>query len=800
MNTQIIQLDIQCSNQDCKGFNYYENEEIGYYVCADCDTISQIRCSLELEYTTPMRTMKSKIRNSVDDENNSDDGNMNENNNIELLSSKYSFDGETFMNISTTNIKSSRYETSTFNDYSSVYSRSMRKKLFKEEKTPQQKLIEIQENFINILNILIKDFFENKNNIDNSKYNYYYKIVKLDINEKKIIFEIAKRIWINFISIKYKNIISFKPKSKKLVRSRINSINEEKEEKELKKNKEKENNNNIVHAKGKLNKIINKKKKLIKKKEIKIFEQAKLRRITERNVYNIFKSDLNKDNDKNNFYKEKNFNASTQKLISLKKFIEEYDEVINFIKKDKCFDIVFETEEDKEKINISNIIEYEQLIKVCEELGINIKQEKNILINDNNKEDDLNFESLIHLIFIKQQLKYQKKYDDENNSQMLNEINSNHILFLIYQIFSYKKIYLLINDILFLFNNFFYTSNLSFEEINFLFLQNFQKLKVHINWMDNKLDNESILKKAEFIIDKINKHFFQMPDIFSFMCKYILKILNNNGVIKLIISCKYIIEHVCLGIILYSLKIIYGLNDLPYMCLLINNINKNFFSYDDIDLEEKLNIFKENTKNDKLCKIYESFPSELELVNILINELKLRNSNSLLIRNQQRKLTYNKSYKNKLIEINLKYLYKNFYDDFSQDIKELEEKHNKMKTVNNKKNPKSKKNKWKISTTKQFDNKIDIIENPPKNYNPFIIEEFNFHKSINKTKDFNVEFPLPVDTYIRMKKHSQKILINYHRPSEMIFLYLFSEYFKIDYLSLRTITKLIEYHLEKIYK
>ena len=233
---------------------------------------------------------------------------------------------------------------------------------------------------------------------------------------------------------------------------------------------------------------------------------------------------------------------------------------------------------------------------------------------------------------------------------------------------------------------------------------------------------------------------------------------------------------------------------------IINNINKNFFSYDDIDLEEKLNIFKENTKNDKLCKIYESFPSELELVNILINELKLRNSNSLLIRNQQRKLTYNKSYKNKLIEINLKYLYKNFYDDFSQDIKELEEKHNKMKTVNNKKNPKSKKNKWKISTTKQFDNKIDIIENPPKNYNPFIIEEFNFHKSINKTKDFNVEFPLPVDTYIRMKKHSQKILINYHRPSEMIFLYLFSEYFKIDYLSLRTITKLIEYHLEKIYK
>ena len=51
-----------------------------------------------------------------------------------------------------------------------------------------------------------------------------------------------------------------------------------------------------------------------------------------------------------------------------------------------------------------------------------------------------------------------------------------------------------------------------------------------------------------------------------------------------------------------------------------------------------------------------------------------------------------------------------------------------------------------------------------------------------------------------MKKHSQKILINYHRPSEMVFLFLFMEYFKIDYLSLRTIIRLIEYYFEKIYK
>ena len=255
MNSQIIQLEIQCSNPECKSFNYFE-DEAGYYICSDCLTISQIRCGLELDYTFPMRTMKSKVRNNDDDEINSDDGNINENNNIELLSQKYSSDLDTLMNKSTTNIKSSRFETSTFNDISSIYSKSLRKKINFVKKTPQQKLIEIQDNFINIIKIIINDFFENKNNINESQFKYFNKIVKFDNNEKKIFFEIIKRLWINFISIKYKNILSYKTKNKKLIRSRINSINEEKE---IKKNKE--NDNNIINNKNKLNKKFNKKTK-----------------------------------------------------------------------------------------------------------------------------------------------------------------------------------------------------------------------------------------------------------------------------------------------------------------------------------------------------------------------------------------------------------------------------------------------------------------------------------------------------------------------------------------------------------
>ena len=261
MNPQIIHLDIECTNPDCKSYNYFE-DETGYYICSECNTISQIRCGAELDYYFPMRTMKSKIRNNEDDEEIiSDDGNINDNNDFELFSQKYSSDAETLMNISTTNIKSSRFETSTFNDISSIYSRSTRKKIIREEKTPQQKLIEIQENFINVIKIIIGDFFENKNNIDNSKFLFYNKIIKFDENTKKEFFEIIRRFWMNFLLIKYKNMLSYNTKRKKLIRSRFNSINEEKE-KEIRLNKEKdrENDNIIINNKNKINKNFIKKK------------------------------------------------------------------------------------------------------------------------------------------------------------------------------------------------------------------------------------------------------------------------------------------------------------------------------------------------------------------------------------------------------------------------------------------------------------------------------------------------------------------------------------------------------------
>lgn len=815
MNVETRHLDRPCANPACGGYNYYE-DETGFYVCADCNTISEIRCGDELDYIFPIKTAKSKLKKDDDEDILSDDGVMGENMDQDNFSQKISFDGDTIFNISTTNVKSSRLDTYSVNDRSSIYSRSTRKKGIEQKKTPSEICIEAQSCFENIINVLIDDFFGNKNNINNLKNNYFNNIINFDEKEKTCFFETARKMWIYFLAKKFKSIANPVYRRKKLIRSRKNSID---------KNREKDNENE-PNNKNKIVGKINRKLKKIKPKEKRLLELTKMRRIMERNVYNLYNEEnyvtnisfgeykynsINKINNsnKNNFYNEINFSTDKHRKNMLKKFIDEYDQVINFIKKDKCFDIVFETEEEKEKINITNAIEYEQLIRVCEELGISIKNENNFLINNKSlKEEEKikSFEELIHLIFTKQQLNYKTVHnvDDEDN-KITNGINSNHFLFLIYEIFNFNKIPLLISDILFNYKSFFYINKLSLEEVNFLFLLNFKKFKAHINWSDNRLDETSLSKKAEGIIDKICIHILKMPKLFNFLCKYIFKRLHVNEKIKLILttSSKYIVEYICIAIIFFCLKIVYGLNDLPYMSLLINNINKGYFNYEnDIDIIEHLKTFQKNTKNDKICQIYKDFPSELDIINTLINEIKNRNNNSLLIEKDQRKLNYSQEFKNKYIDVNVNYLYNKFYFGSSQDINDLEKKYSRYKATKNDNDIKDKrknKKKWKISKTKQFEKKIENIENPIKKFNPFIEEEFNFHESVFRNKETNVEFPLPFDTYIRMKKHSQKILVNYHRPSEMMFMYLFSEFFKIDYLSLRTLTRLVEYYLEKIY-
>ena len=140
MNFETRHLDRPCANPSCGGYNYYE-DETGFYVCADCNTISEIRCGDELDYIFPMRTAKSKLKKDDDEDVLSDDGAIGENMDQDNFSQKISFDGDTIFNISTTNVKSSRLDTYSVNDRSSIYSRSTKKKAIELKKTPSEKCI-----------------------------------------------------------------------------------------------------------------------------------------------------------------------------------------------------------------------------------------------------------------------------------------------------------------------------------------------------------------------------------------------------------------------------------------------------------------------------------------------------------------------------------------------------------------------------------------------------------------------------------------------------------------------------------
>ena len=781
----IVHLQDQCSNPECQGCEFYK-DEIDGYICINCGTVINRGVMMEVEYGTfgiPLARgkMKSKAFGNDSDEDEPDDN------------SEFQFDtgvnfgeNDSLLNVSTTNINSRRKNSEALSTFSGI---SRKIKIIK---TPTEILEDAQKNFENIYKIILDDFFNLNINFKN------YKNIKKDI--KKSLNTIAKQLWESFLAKefiiqKYLNIKSLEKDRGK----------EEGYHKKKKRHRSRSRENSIDESDDNHNKNIRIKIKTKKQKTLKLHEQTKMRQVNERKVYKLYKKDKEKSQVLLSFqsgvstnlsfsYSSLSNNKISKKKL-MKKFIEEYDEVLNFIKNDKCFEIIPETE--RENINITNIINFEQIVQIINELGL-LNNETETYI----KECD--FESLIHSIFILQGLHYKTLHENNDITKAITSINSNEFLFIIFQIYHLNDLPLLLNEILFSYKNIFYINRSSLDEINLLFLYNFQKFKNSINQFEKLFNINILIKKAESIIDRLCANFFKMPIEFNILCKYILHLIKDK--INLILNKKYIIEYICLGIIFFSLKVIYGLNDLPYLCQLLNNVSKGYFKYeDDIDLTEQMNLFKKNTSKDNLCNFFTSIPSELDLTSLIINEIKLREQNSIVLSPEENKINYFKEYKDKYYDIYLNnFLIKtnkeqiNYSRNIENNDKEIDSLEKKYKENKKKNNKKHKKNKWTVKKSENFTKSLDLIENPLQKFNPFLQEEINFHESINKSKEKNVDFPLPPDTYIRMKRNAKNILLNYHRPSEMIFIFLFCNFFRIDYLSLRRITRLIEYYIEKI--
>ena len=560
---------------------------------------------------------------------------------------------------------------------------------------------------------------------------------------KKDFIENSKKIWLNYISKEYdiQNIYGTStgknrnPNLKNVIRSRQNTFDEV------------DNKNNINEVKK------NKKKKTI----YNILENKKLKG---KNIINFYKK---------NFQKKK---IPNKELI--RQFNEEYEAVIKFIKEDE--NIRKKSKEYNLDLNsIKSTISYIELIKICNILNLNLKV-------------DFSFEELIHKIFINQSLNYQTTISFSFDIQKTT-LNSDYFLFLLYQSFNdcLKINFPLLNsDLLVKVRNFDYISQLSLNDLIFFKYSNYGKYIKLINQLD-KNNSEFFIKKGNQILEYIILKLLKLTFEFLVFCKKILRKLKDKYISFL--KNKYILEHICIGIIIYSLKIFYGINDLPYISLLIKNKEMCKIK----ELNEIFSIYEEKSKNDFLCLIYNNLPSLNHIIKNFSEIIEKEINNQVIYLKIDSKKNCNKEYKEKFCTIYSNEIFKNLNINYSErNINELKEKFipNKKEKIKNKK--------INIKKSENFIlKKLKKKEKIKEEITPFLKEEINFYKENKKNNNEEFLITLPCDTIVKYKRHAMKFSNVEPRTTEILIFYLFSRYFKIDFTSLHSIVKFTEENLDK---
>ena len=648
-----------------------------------------------------------------------------ENENLENISND---DDNSFDNDTNFKTNLTRNNSSINNDnYSSTFSRkSSRSKIIKVEKSLKEILLESQIIYQNIFKALSKEYLNG---------------IKEDF--KKDFIENSKKIWLNYISKEYdiQNIYGTStgknrnPNLKNVIRSRQNTFDEV------------DNKNNINEVKK------NKKKKTI----YNILENKKLKG---KNIINFYKK---------NFQKKK---IPNKELI--RQFNEEYEAVIKFIKEDE--NIRKKSKEYNLDLNsIKSTISYIELIKICNILNLNLKV-------------DFSFEELIHKIFINQSLNYQTTISFSFDIQKTT-LNSDYFLFLLYQSFNdcLKINFPLLNsDLLVKVRNFDYISQLSLNDLIFFKYSNYGKYIKLLNQFD-KNNSEFFIKKGNQILEYIILKLLKLTFEFLVFCKKILRKLKDKYISFL--KNKYILEHICIGIIIYSLKIFYGINDLPYISLLIKNKEMCKIK----ELNEIFSIYEEKSKNDFLCLIYNNLPSLNHIIKNFSEIIEKEINNQVIYLKIDSKKNCNKEYKEKFCTIYSNEIFKNLNINYSErNINELKEKFipNKKEKIKNKK--------INIKKSENFIlKKLKKKEKIKEEITPFLKEEINFYKENKKNNNEEFLITLPCDTIVKYKRHAMKFSNVEPRTTEILIFYLFSRYFKIDFTSLHSIVKFTEENLDK---
>ena len=727
MFTKTINLQKAC---EVCGNNTYTEDESGYYVCQTCGVVSQMRCADEMEIDA-FGLGLSKLKSKNIDHNSSDYDDVDENFDLDNGSvCNSSMDDENETNIYT-NVNTR--QTSRAGDNSSVWSRkSSRSKNIKIEKSLNEILLDGQRNFQNIFNTLGAEFGG-----------------KLSQEEKKELIETTKENWFDYIKNEYdiqeNNENSLFGRGRrmnlKVARSRTNTIDEVE-------------NKNYFASKS-LD---------AKKTKRKIKEQMITRRVKSRNVLCAYD---NEDDTKNTSRKE-----------LYKKFIEEYDQVVNFIRTD---DVI------REKCKLSNFdlskvthtISYEQIIKICIMLNINLSQS-----------DKNSFEDLIHKIFLSQSLNYQTTHSYSFDSQR-STLTGDFYLSILYRSFnSLRKFPLVSYELENKFKSFDSIRSLSISDLKMFRYFNYEKYIKLINQIDK--NDFFLFHRAELILKYIIIDILNCKQEFFDMCVRILNKIKPR-VIKFMGKI-YAIEHICLGVFLFALKIFYGLNDLPYLSLFSALVKNNNFSFNNDLVNKFIDAYDKITKGDKLCDVYRNNRTQIDVVNRLNELSEKKEDNEILTVNVQLKKNFTNEFKEKYLKIYYECILRDVENSYS--LKNINELHSKFMKFKTKQTPSLFQPTFKVKFGEKFLKKKQsrsTVNNSNK-INSFFSEEIDFYNTL--TDSTEVEFPLPCDTYVRYQRHAHKFEGVDYKNGELVMMYFISKYFKVDFSSLKSLLKFTERVME----
>ena len=474
-----------------------------------------------------------------------------------------------------------------------------------------------------------------------------------------------------------------------------------------------------------------------------------------------------------------------QKLKSrdkIKKYLEEYDELGQNLNL-----------EQDEKLT------YNYLLNLTDKKGI-----KNI---DNN----CSYEELIHKLFISKQLNYKHLYKEVLKSEH-NKFNSDVILAMIHivlQSIDTTNIRIFNKHIVTIYKNNEYISNSNFSlnknEIKLLKFINNEKLLKNVDTMQNRFNTD--MDYASFF-NNINNNVFGLPEFFTVSCVNVYakcrNMINSNS------SYLHTKEFFCFGVIIYCLKLFYGLNDLTYLVTLKKRYSLEKDIKNSNNKNNLWNLLNKYGAKDSLYKYFEEMPD----FESLIQKLSKHTEDELMKKvpwegidfkqpiNSDKHQFYLDLISKGLIETSnsVNYNHNKIFDHFRQIYKkknefvmniDCSESTQKIKDV-------------KISYTSKFKQKLDNkkkfsskVENSKEKLSNFLADEVKFYNKLEKKSFKNqkclkrINIPLPCDDVVLYKKQAFKFEGIMPSMSELIIHYFFKIYFNVDFKLLRKCVKLI---------